>query len=243
MKDTIQWLRSLVFLVLMYGAMPVLGLICLPWALVDRRGAFAGVRWFCLYARWAARRIVGLRSEVRGAAPEGRVIIAAKHQSFFDIILIVSVTPRPRFIMKRELLRAPVLGWYAKRIGCIPVDRGRRGKAITQMMEAVAEARDELGQLVIYPQGTRVAPGAMMPYKIGTGLIYEELQQPCIPAATNVGVFWPKRGILRKPGLAVVEFLPAIPANLPRQDFMAALEEQVEAASDRLMAEAGFVAG
>lgn len=242
MQNAVQWLRSLAFLVLMYGAMPVLGLICLPWALFDRRGAFAGIRWFCLFTRWAARRVVGLHSEVRGAAPEGRVMVAAKHQSFFDIILIVSVTPRPRFIMKRELLRAPVLGWYAKRIGCIPVDRGKRGQAIAQMMEAVASARDEPGQLVIYPQGTRVAPGAAMPYKIGAGLIYEELRQPCIPAATNVGLFWPKRGVLRKPGLAVVEFLPAFPADLPREAFMPQLEERIEAASNRLMAEAGFAA-
>lgn len=240
MRHAIQWARSLVFLVLMYGAMPILGLVCLPWALVDRRGALAGIRGFCHFTRWAARHVVDLRSEVRGPLPDGQVIIAAKHQSFFDIIMIVSVTPRPRFIMKRELLRAPVLGWYAKRIGCIAVDRGKRGQAITRMREEVAQSRDAIGQLVIYPQGTRVAPGAEMPYKIGTGLLYEDLNLPCLPAATNVGVFWPRHGILRKPGLAVVEFLPAIPAGLPREDFMEKLEDRIETASNRLMAEAGF---
>lgn len=240
MRHAIQWARSLVFLVLMYGAMPVIGLVCLPWALFDRQGAYAGIHGFCRFTRWAARHVVGLHSEVRGPLPEDQVIIAAKHQSFFDIILIVSVTPRPRFIMKRELLRAPVLGWYAKRVGCIAVDRGKRGQAITKMRAEVAQTSGSPGQLVIYPQGTRVAPGAVLPYKIGTGLIYEDLHLPCIPAATNVGVFWPRHGILRKPGLAVVEFLPAFPAGLPREDFMERLQDRIETASNRLMAEAGF---
>ena len=240
MRHLIQWTRSLVFLVLMYGSLPVIGLVCLPWALFNRRGAYAGVHGFCRFTRWAAHHVVGLRAEMRGPLPEGQVIIAAKHQSFFDIILIVSVTPRPRFIMKRELLRAPVLGWYAKRIGCVAVDRGKRGRAIARLREEVAQLRDEPGQLVIYPQGTRVAPGVDMPYKIGTGLIYEDLHLPCIPAATNVGVFWPRHGILRKPGLAVVEFLPTLPAGLPRDEFMETLEERIETASTRLMAEAGF---
>lgn len=240
MRQSIQWLRSFLFLLLVYGAMPVLGLVCLPWALVDRRGAYAGIHAFCHFARWAARHVVGLRSEVRGPHPAGQVLIAAKHQSFFDIIMIVSVTPRPRFVMKRELLRAPVLGWYAKRIGCIAVDRGKRGQAISRMREEAAQTQAEPGQLVIYPQGTRVPPGARMPYKIGTGLLYEDLGLPCLPAATNVGLFWPKRGILRKPGLAVVEFLEPFPAGMERDHFMAALEDRVEAASNRLMAEAGY---
>ena len=100
----------------------------------------------------------------------------------------------------------------------------------------------EPGQLIIYPQGTRVAPGATQPYKVGTGLLYEQLGQPCYPVATNVGVFWPKRGILRKPGLAVVEFLPPIAPGLPVPEFMARLEAEVETHSNRLMAEAGFKA-
>ena len=93
------------------------------------------------------------------------------------------------------------------------MDRGKRGAAIAKMKADVAAGAAEPGQLIIYPQGTRVAPGETLPYKVGTGLLYEQLGQPCYPVATNVGVFWPKRGILRKPGLAVVEFLPAIAAR------------------------------
>ena len=108
------------------------------------------------------------------------------------------------------------------------------------MVEDVARGAQTPGQLIIYAQGTRVAPGAQMPYKIGTAVLYEQMGVPCVPAATNVGVFWPKRGIYRKPGLAVVEFLPAIEQGLDRDSFMTRLEHDVESASNALMREAGF---
>jgi 1-acyl-sn-glycerol-3-phosphate acyltransferase len=184
--------------------------------------------------------MVGLRSEIRGAVPSGEVIIASKHQSFFDIILICSVVRRPKFIMKKELRWTPLLGFYAWRIGCIPVDRGKKGRAVAEMKKAVAAGAAIPGQLIIYPQGTRVAPGVALPYKVGTGLLYNQLGQPCIPTATNVGVFWPRHGIYRKPGLAVVEFMPAIQPGRSTADFMAELERVIEGRSDKLMAEAGF---
>lgn len=184
--------------------------------------------------------MVGLRTEVRGTPPTDEVVIAAKHQSFLDIILIFGSVPAGKFIMKKELLWAPVLGQYGLKIGCVPVDRGKRSAAIKQMVRDVAKGTQQPGQLIIYPQGTRIAPGVKAPFKIGTGVLYEELGQDCVPAATNVGVFWPRKGIMRKPGLAVVEFLPRIEAGLPKAEFMARLEEEVETASNALMREAGF---
>jgi 1-acyl-sn-glycerol-3-phosphate acyltransferase len=170
-------------------------------------------------------------------------MVAAKHQSFLDIIIVYAALPHAKFIMKKELIWAPLLGQYALRMGCIPVDRGRRGAAIRQMVADVAAGRSDPGQLVIYPQGTRVAPGATLPYKVGTGALYVELAQPCVPVAGNVGVFWPKRGIYRKPGLAVMEFLDPIAPGLPVPDFMARIEAAIETRSDALMAEAGWGGG
>jgi len=237
----IQWIRSLLFIGQMYLMMGLMGLFFIPWSVIDQRGAFAAVHSYCRWVRWTAGWMVGLKSEIRGEVPTGEVLIAAKHQSFFDIILIVSVVPRPKFIMKASLKWAPVLGYFAKRIGCVPVDRGRRAQAIKQMVEGVAAGTQEAGQLIIYPQGTRVAPGVARAYKIGTSVLYDQTGQACVPAATNVGVFWPRHGILRKPGLAVVEFLPVIEPGRPADVFMADLEETVETASTRLMAEAGFL--
>ena len=235
-----QWLKSLVFNTQMYLAMFILALFYTPLAMLDRKYAFAGVHTYCRYVRWSARVLVGLRSEIRGTVPTGEVLIASKHQSFFDIIMIVSVVPRPKFIMKKQLKWAPILGWYALRIGCVPVDRGKRGAAVSAMLNDVKAGRARPGQLIIYPQGTRVAPGVSRQYKVGTGLIYAQTGQTCVPAATNVGVFWPRQRVLREPGLAVVEFLPEIAPGMEVDAFTRELEKRVETASDALMREAGF---
>lgn len=241
MRLMAQYVLSLIFIVQMYLAMFLFAIAWAPAVLWRPEKAFAAVHSYCRWVRWSAARIVGLKSEIRGPVPQTEVLIAAKHQSFFDIIMIISAVPRPKFIMKKELLRAPVVGWYATRIGCIPVDRGKRGEAMKKMVADVKSGRFAAGQLIIYPQGTRVAAGAQKPYKIGVGVLYNELGQPCVPAATNVGVFWPRHGLLRKPGMAVVEFLPEIPAGLPLAGFMRRIEAEIEGASNTLMAEAGLI--
>lgn len=238
MAHALQWTRSLLFIGQMYLMMALMALVFTPWAIVNRRGALAGIRCWCRWVRWSARWMVGLRSELRGEIPAGATLVAAKHQSFFDIIILFSALPHPRFVMKKELNRVPILGWYARRVGCVSVDRGKRGQAIRSLLDNAMQDTSAQGQLVIYPQGTRVAPGAHRPFKIGTGLLYQELGQPCVPVACNVGIFWPRRGVLRKPGLAVVEFLPVIAPGQDLKPFMTALEHSIEHASDRLMAEA-----
>ncbi|MDN5787005.1 1-acyl-sn-glycerol-3-phosphate acyltransferase [Pseudorhodobacter sp.] len=242
MRLILQWLMSLIFVLQMYLAMAVIGLIYLPYAIFSRDGALAACHAFCAWVLLTLRLLTGMRTEVRGTPPTGEALIAAKHQSFLDILMIFHAVPRGKFIMKRELIYAPILGWFALRIGCVPVDRGKRGAAITRMMADVKSGAQRAGQLIIYSQGTRIAPGVKAPYKVGTAALYTQLGQDCIPVATNVGVLWPKRGILRKPGLAVVEFLPAIAPGLRNADFMARLEREVEAKSDALMLEAGFQA-
>ncbi|MCZ0811493.1 MAG: lysophospholipid acyltransferase family protein [Pseudomonadota bacterium] len=240
MSHALQWTRSLIFVINIYVMMGVMGILFFPWALVSRRGALTACQSWCRWVRWSARWMVGLRTEVRGTPPRDEVLIAAKHQSFLDIILIFGALPAGKFIMKRELMWAPVIGQYALRIGCVPVDRGKRSQAIRKMVTDVAKGRQEPGQLIIYPQGTRIAPGVKAPYKVGTGVLYQELGQDCVPVAANVGLFWPRKGIMRKPGTAVVEFLPRLESGLEREVFMARLQDEVETGSNRLMREAGF---
>lgn len=233
-----QLLRSLVFNASIYVMMLVYAVVFFPFALFSREWARRACHAWCAYVIWAARWMIGLKTEVRGTPPTGEVMIAAKHQSFLDIVLIFHAIPRGKFIMKRELLFAPILGQYALRIGCVPVNRGKRGAAIARMMQDVAKGQQDPGQLVIYPQGTRVAPEDKKPYKAGTGALYQQLGQPCVPVATNVGYFWPKRGFLRRPGTAVVEFLEPIAPGLGVKEFLARIENDVETASDALLAEA-----
>lgn len=241
MTHAIQLIRSLLFSLQMYLMMFILALYYIPRTMMNDEYAFHGVHTYCKYVRWSASWMIGLKTEVRGEVPTGEVLIASKHQSFLDIIMIVSVVPRPKFIMKSILRYAPILGWFGMKIGCVPVDRGKRGAAIKKMIEDVKSGVQKAGQLIIYPQGTRVAPGVKRNYKVGVGVLYEQTGQAVVPAATNVGVFWPRHGILRKPGTAIVEFFPPIEAGLGTKEFMVKLEGIIEPGSDRLMNEAGFV--
>ncbi len=234
----VQWGLSLVFVVQMYLAMAFFALVYLPRAIASPQGAADAAHAYCRWVFFSLYHLCGLMVDVRGDPPIGQVLVAAKHHSFLDILMIYGAIPRGKFIMKAELRFAPFLGWYALRMGCVPVQRGRRGAAISQMLAAVAEGRDMPGQLVIYPQGTRVHPDAKLPYKKGTAALYGDLGQPCVPVATNAGVFWPKRGIMRQRGTAVVEFLPAIPSGLAADEFMARLEGVIEPATDALVREA-----
>ncbi len=243
MGNAVQWLRSLIFIIQMYLMMPLMGLVFVPAALINRSAVYTFVRTYARYVRWSLGWITGLKTEIRGEIPGDEVLIASKHQSFLDVVMIVSVAWHPRFIIKRELHRLPIFRFFGNRMGNVPVRRGDRGKAIKKMKADVESGASLPGQLVIYPQGTRIAPGVVAPYKIGTGLLYEQTGQDCVPAATNVGVFWPKAGIMRKPGTAVLEFLPRIEAGMEREGFMAHLQDVIETRSNALMAEAGFSTG
>lgn len=233
-------IRSLIFDLLMYALMAVMGILGAPLAIWSVDGAYRVIKAYCAAIFWLLRVVCGLRVEVRGRVPEGDVIVGAKHQSFLDIMILSHCLPRALFIMKKQLRWAPILGLYALRIGSTPVDRGRRSAAMKEMVSHVEQGTEGSNQLVIYPQGTRVLPGAKLPYKVGAGVLYERLGKTCVPAATNVGVFWSRRSRYRRPGVAVLEFLDPIPPGLPIQGFMKQLETVVETESNRLMREAGF---
>ncbi len=238
--NILQWIRSIIFIVQATIMLPVIGLLWAPWAMVSKRGAYAGCRAYARWVIWTASWMINLRCEVRGTPPDMAALVPAKHQSFLDILLIFNALPAAKFVMKNQLRWSPVLGQYTAKMEMVFVDRGKRGAAIAKMLADVDAGQREPGQLVIYPQGTRSLPGAKMPYKVGTAILYEQLNQPCYPVATNAGVFWPRRGLYRRPGVAVVDFLPPIAPGMPRQEFVVELENRIEAASDALLKETGF---
>ncbi|MEL7462530.1 MAG: lysophospholipid acyltransferase family protein [Pseudomonadota bacterium] len=230
--------RSLIFQVWMYGLMLILGLLFAPLAIWSREGAYYAISIYLRLVFWGLERFCGLTAETRGEIPAGDVLIAAKHQSFLDVLILVRDLPAAKFVMKRSLVWAPILGFYALRIGASPVTRGKGAASVEEMLDEAERRKDLHGQLVIYPQGTRTAPGEAAPYKIGAWHLYRSYGLPCIPAAVNTGVFWPAKGVTRRPGHAVVELLPPIPPGMEPEPFLEELETQVEAASERLLQEA-----
>lgn len=237
-----QYVQNALFYIHAALATLVLGLAGIPQvALGGRDGANrVATRWVG-YMLWAARLHMGVSCEIRGALPAGDCIIAAKHQCFLDILALAHALPRRSFIMKREVMRVPVMGWYAWKVGCIPIDRARGRDAIRLIAGRIRErmAGEGLGQLIIYPEGTRTRPGERRAYKHGVGTIREATGLPVVPVAVNTGLFWPRKGWGIRPGRAVIEFLPVIAAETT-EEFMSRLEERIETRSDQLMQEAGF---
>ena len=200
-------------------------------ALVSRKATYWVVRNFAGSVVFLARIICGLKVELRGQIPTGNVVIASKHQSFFDVILHAYYLKNVNFVMKQELTYFPIIGFYGKRLGVAPVRRGGKGKAVSQMLSGL-ERNDGDTQLVIYPQGTRVAPGKVMPYKVGAAVVCQRMNRRCILAATNVGMYWPKHSLLRKRGTVILEYLDEVPSGLKTKSFVRYIEENIENASN-----------
>lgn len=220
----------------------IIGIFSAPRTLMGGRAAAqATASTWVSYLLWAARWHFGVTVEIRGTPPTGDCIIAAKHQSFLDILALAKACPNRAFIMKREVARVPIMGWFALRVGCIPIDRSDGRSARAAISSAVRAALPTgLGQLIIYPEGTRTRPGTSRPYKHGAAMLYHDTGLPLVPVAVDCGLFWPKRGIKIRPGRAVVEFLPAIMPDEAGQatDVTARLEAMIEPASRALLKEA-----
>ena len=237
-----QRLRSAILVLLALLLMAVMGVAGLPVVLWSRAWTRA---WMKLYASAVfvlVRWLCGLRVEVRGPVPSGAVLVAAKHQSMLDVLMLFAALPEPHFVMKRALVWVPVLGLYALRAGCISITREKYGE-VKAMLRRLENMESGGGQIAIYPQGTRVSPGTMRPYRRGAALVYENFGLPMVLAATNAGWFWPKSVFLLRPGTAVLEFLETLPPGLPRAELMRRMETAIEAASNRLGEEAASELG
>jgi 1-acyl-sn-glycerol-3-phosphate acyltransferase len=231
-------LRSLVFAVIFYAWSAALAILGLPLLWLAPRARVLGLmRFWVATTRGLLAGVCGVRVEFRGREhlPTGRALIAAKHQCMLDTIAPLTVLADAAYVMKKELMRIPVYGWYARGSRMIVVDREANAKALRQLL---TDARNCIGaerQVVIFPEGHRVAPGATGEYKPGVAAVYRDLGLPCVPMATNSGVHWPAHGFLRRPGVIVYEFLPPIPPGLSRADFMRTLEQRLETASTALL--------
>ena len=230
-------MKGKLYSVWLFGVMAVLGVISMPLMPFGPRAVLPSVRLWINSALWGLRLLVGVRVEFRGLehAPKGAALIAGKHMSMLDTLAPFRVLDFPCFVLKRELLRQPVFGAYMKATRMIPIDREAHVSALRQM---TADARDRLAagrQVIIYPEGTRQAPGAPPDYKAGVAALYRDLSLPCHLLATNSGAHWPAQGTRFRPGVAVFEFLPPIPPGLKRAEFMRELEKRLETASRRLL--------
>ncbi|PHP65541.1 1-acyl-sn-glycerol-3-phosphate acyltransferase [Zhengella mangrovi] len=234
-------LRSLLFNAAFYVATIVQMIVYTPFYFVaPRKKSWWVPKTWARVNLWLLHWIGGVKSEVTGQEnlPDGGYIIAPKHQSVWDTIAFLPWIPDALYILKRELMWIPLFGWYVAKMRMIPIDRGKRSVALKK---AVREAREKMAegrQLIIYPEGTRRPPGAEPAYKYGIVELYSQLNVPVVPVAHVAGLYWPRRKMLRYPGTIRARFLPPIPAGLPREEFQARLQSEIEAACDAYLVEA-----
>jgi 1-acyl-sn-glycerol-3-phosphate acyltransferase len=221
-------LRSTLFNLAFFGLTAGLALLCLP--LLARRAWARAVLTVWSRAVVALLPIAGIRLRVEGLQniPPGGCVIASKHQSAFDTAVWFALVPRATYVLKQELLRIPLYGWYARRAGMIAVDRAGGGTALRRMVRAASEAVRDDQRIVIFPEGTRTAPGERRPLQPGIVGLAAATGAPIVPVATDSGLVWGRRAFLKRPGLIQISVRQPLPRNLPRAALLAALAEAIE---------------
>lgn len=232
-------LRSILFNLAFFSATAVVTLLALPLLLAPPRAIRRVAAAWARLTLWLLRVICGVRVELRGMEriPPGPAVIAAKHQSAFDTIVWLSLLPDVAYVLKKELLSIPVYGWHAGHAGMIPVDRAGGGAALRGMLRAAQGVLAEGRPIVIFPEGTRTAPGQRVPYQPGVVAIASATTAPVLPVATDSGRVWGRRAFRKRPGVIRISVLPPLPHGLPRARLLAALEAAIEGETDRLLAE------
>jgi 1-acyl-sn-glycerol-3-phosphate acyltransferase len=235
-------LRSLAFNAGFFFLTAALGVLGLPLLLAPRRVVMRFGRFWARSVLALLKAVVGLDYEIRGLGnvPPGPCVIAMKHQSAWDTLILPVVLGDPAIVLKRELLWVPFYGWYAARAGSIAIDRSGRATALRCMLAAARKAAEEGRPIVIFPEGTRTAPGRHLPYQPGVAALYQTLAVPLVPAAVNSGLFWGRRSFLKHPGRITLEFLDPIAPGQPRRQLMPELECRIETATAALEREAGY---
>jgi 1-acyl-sn-glycerol-3-phosphate acyltransferase len=233
--------RAFLFNVLFYVTTVLFLGLGSPLLFGPRSWAMAALALHARTELWLLKVIVGTKLEVRGREklPKGACLVASKHQSAWETFALIPLFRDPAYLMKRELFWIPFHGWFSYKFKMIPVDRNK-GPAALRRMLAEAKIRAAAGrEIIIFPEGTRRASGSPPDYKTGVFLLYEALGIPCVPVALNSGLFWPRRSLKRYPGTIIVEFLDPIPPGLSKREFLPRLQQTIETASNRLIAEAG----
>ncbi|MDG2529164.1 lysophospholipid acyltransferase family protein [Caulobacter endophyticus] len=228
------YLRSFLFQLFFWLWSATMAILMLVTLVLPRPINRAAMRLWSQGVILGLRILAGVRVEVRGQVPTGPALVAAKHQSMFDVFSQFAILPDACFVMKKELLMVPLFGWHGLKARMIVVDRDGHSAALKKLVRDSVDRMKETRQVVIFPEGTRGKVGEPGDYKPGIAALYRELELPVTPLALNCGQHWLHKSLLIQPGVIVFEYLPPIPAGLKRGEFMRELQTRIDGATKAL---------
>lgn len=221
-------IRTIIFMIGWTLLTVIFGIVFMPALLTQRMTRRASGVWVRLTLAWA-RIACGIRSHVRGRPHlKPGMLVASKHQSAWDTLMLLNLLGEPAFILKRTLYLIPIFGWYLARGGHIGIDRKAGRDAMRNILEQAPKLIAQGRSLVIFPEGTRMRPGQEKPFRPGVARLSRSLGMGVIPVALNAGLFWPKHTLRKSPGDAVLEFLPPMePCGENTAEWLSTLEHAI----------------
>jgi 1-acyl-sn-glycerol-3-phosphate acyltransferase len=235
----VLYIRSLFFNITFYLVLIIFLLGGLPAFFIPHKAAVKVMQLWGRTCFVLMRLFAGISVEIRGREHiiPGALLVACKHQSLWETFALLTLFDDPAIVLKKELTYIPLFGWFALKLKLVTVDRSAGSSALRHLIHQAKSARDRGRQIIIFPEGTRMAPGAVPDYKPGVAALYKSLDISCLPIALNSGLYWPRRSFLRHPGTIIMEILPPIKAGVSRKEFMDRLENAIEDATTRLVSE------
>lgn len=210
---SLTFLRSLLFMAFLVITVVPYAVCCILWAPLPLAWRYRLTLGWPRLALWAATWILGIRYRTQGMErlPDGPAIILSKHQSAWETLYFAVSMPRDVvFVYKRELHHVPFFGWSLALLSMIPIDRTKGRESFEQVVRIGGQRLREGRWPVLFPEGTRVAPGKEGRYKQGGALLACRTGTPVIPVAHNAGERWPRNAFIKTPGMVTVSYGPAI---------------------------------
>ena len=224
-------IRNFLFSFLFFSGIIFISIIFLPSLLLPQKITLFGGKLMGYWSQYCLKIILSTKIIVKGKdnmINDKKFFIACSHQSMFETFFLQTVFNSPVFILKKELTKIPVFGWYLKKIGSISVKRDKITRDNLNFFEDISETIHNSGRpLVIFPQGTRVLPEDRPPFKKGASRIYEKLNIFCQPIAINSGYVWPKNGIKKTNKVITISILEPIKPGLKKEEFLQVLEKKI----------------
>ena len=226
-----QFLKSLVFNILLYTGLIFIFILAIPTLFLPSKFTLFFGRVSARYIVILMRLILNTKVNFHGVEnlkKAEKFFVASAHQSMFETFVLQIPLDGPIFILKKELLKIPLFGWYLRKIGAIEIIRETTTKENLNFFDKVKnKINNENRPLLIFPQGTRVKPHEEVPFKKGVGRIYDKLNLPCVPIALDSGKVWPKNSFIKYPGNINVSFLEPVMPGKNKDEFIKEIENKI----------------